>query len=238
MASSSSKETAPSELPVDVDVCVKLARTGAPVFQLRLPVSTTIKEVKLKIWGKHGHHLFAQDLLLGSESLNNNQEIGQLGYRLEMQLNIRTLNREKGASLWDPASEGDVVRVEQILSDQAHPDYARTADGGTALIAAASRGHLAVVQCLCEAGAEKDKADLIYGATPLFVASRMGQQLEVVRYLCQAGADKDKMVQTTAVPLGVRCWNGALRFLWSDPSENRHCRTVNSQHRMVNLPEP
>jgi ankyrin repeat protein len=47
-----------------------------------------------------------------------------------------------------------------------------------------------VARLLCDAGADKDKADC-NGATPLMWASDQGH-LEVARLLCDAGADKDK----------------------------------------------
>ena len=61
---------------------------------------------------------------------------------------------------------------------------------------ASRRGHLEGVKLLCEAGADKDKADQ-NGRTALMVASRRGD-LEVVQLLCEAGADKDKAKENGA----------------------------------------
>ena len=65
--------------------------------------------------------------------------------------------------------------------------------------AAARNGHLAIVQLLLEAGADKDatKED---GATALHLAAEEGN-LDVVRSLLEAGADKEAATQngTTAL---------------------------------------
>ena len=61
------------------------------------------------------------------------------------------------------------------------------------MMAASTRSHLEVVRLLCDAGADKDKADNS-GCTALIWASTRGH-LEVARLLCEAGADKDKAKQ-------------------------------------------
>ena len=53
---------------------------------------------------------------------------------------------------------------------------------------ASTRGRLEVVQLLCEAGADKDKADE-EGYTALMLASFSGRRVEVARLLREAGAD-------------------------------------------------
>ena len=60
----------------------------------------------------------------------------------------------------------------------------------TALMYASQNRHLEVVRLLCEAGADKDKADQD-GHTSLILASQAGH-LEMVRLLSEGGADKDK----------------------------------------------
>jgi ankyrin repeat protein len=71
--------------------------------------------------------------------------------------------------------------------------------GGTPLHEAAEEGHLEVVQCLVQHGADKDKADNeCY--TPLCIAAVKGY-LEVVQYLIQQGADKDKATNICSTPL-------------------------------------
>ena len=64
------------------------------------------------------------------------------------------------------------------------------------MINASYNGHLEVARLLCEAGADKEKADET-GATALMTASVKGH-LEVVRLLCKVGADKDKANETGA----------------------------------------
>ena len=70
--------------------------------------------------------------------------------------------------------------------------------GCTALEWASVEGHLEVVRLLCEAGADKDKAEQ-EGATPLFIASQEGHT-EAVHRVCEAGADKDKAKQNGVTP--------------------------------------
>ena len=54
---------------------------------------------------------------------------------------------------------------------------------------AARKGHLPVVQYLCEQGADKEARD-DDGSTPLLWAALNGH-LPVVQYLCEQGADKE-----------------------------------------------
>ena len=63
-------------------------------------------------------------------------------------------------------------------------------------MSASECGHLQVVRLLCEAGADKDKANQD-GDTALMIASADGR-LEVARLLREAGADKDIAVETGA----------------------------------------
>ena len=67
-------------------------------------------------------------------------------------------------------------------------------------------GHLGVVQCLVNAGADKDKADYS-GATPLLAAVQDGH-LGVVQYLVEAGAVKENVLNNGASSLFVAAENG------------------------------
>ena len=67
--------------------------------------------------------------------------------------------------------------------------FRHEAVGTTPLILASLAGHPEVVQLLCEAGANKDRATP-QGGRALSLAS--AGHLEVVRLLCEAGADKEK----------------------------------------------
>ena len=232
-SSSSIDETAASVALVDVSI--NNATTGEFLCGFQLPSTATIKKVKLRLWEMHGMHLFSQNLLCASEGiLKNDQEIGLLGSRLDLQLILRRLDYEKGASLWEPAIEGAVGHVKQILSDAADPDHAQAADRWTALIAAAVHGHSAVVRCLCEAGADKDKA-MHDGTTPLFMASQQGH-LELVQYLCEAGADKDKAKQDGATPVYIASQEGHLevvRYLCKAGADKKKARQDGNGQNMT-----
>ena len=78
----------------------------------------------------------------------------------------------------------------------------------SALISASANGHLEVARLLCEAGADKDKAQQD-GWAPLILASENGH-LEVARLLCEAGADRDKARQDGATALILASSNGHL----------------------------
>lgn len=64
---------------------------------------------------------------------------------------------------------------------------------------ASRKGHLALVQLLCEAGADKDAATEL-GWTPLILAAHAGH-CDVMRFLCEVGADKEKQSHDGQTPL-------------------------------------
>ena len=69
----------------------------------------------------------------------------------------------------------------------------------TPLMAASANGHLAVVEALVRAGADKEAKDL-NGCTPLIIASDNGR-LTVVEALVRAGADKEAKDKNGYTPL-------------------------------------
>lgn len=94
--------------------------------------------------------------------------------------------------LRDAAADGHTRRLLQLLRQAINPDQTvATVDPDvTALMLASYEGHLGAVAPLCDAGNDKDKANVL-GATALHAASQE-EHLEVARLLCNAGADKDK----------------------------------------------
>jgi ankyrin repeat protein len=65
-------------------------------------------------------------------------------------------------------------------------------DGPTPLHHAVQRGHLEVARLLCDAGANKDLADVENGSTPLYIAAEHGH-VDMARLLCDAGALQPSM---------------------------------------------
>ena len=189
------------------------ALSGEEVFAFQVPVTHTIKQVKLRIWEECGAHFFTQQVVHPNLGILGDgismQELQELHDPIEVLLVRLPFDDEKGPLLFNPAFRGDAAAVQWILGDAAHPDHARVADGCTPLVAAASNGHLEVVRFLCEAGADKEKPKQD-GATPLFIAAYQGH-LEVVRFLCKAGADKDKQTQDGMTPLIIAAHNGHVK---------------------------
>ena len=66
---------------------------------------------------------------------------------------------------------------------------------------AAQRGHHSVVQCLLDAGADKEKTTND-AAAPLHIAAQQGHQA-VVQCLLDAGADKEKTANDAATALHI-----------------------------------
>ncbi len=106
------------------------------------------------------------------------------------------------------ASRRNLAEVEKLVRAGADVNMATKGDGGTALHMAAQLGQLAIVQCLVQHGADKNKA-INEGATTLFMAAQQGH-LAIVQYLVQQGADKNKATSDGFTPLYVAAQNGYL----------------------------
>ncbi|CAJ1374407.1 unnamed protein product [Effrenium voratum] len=92
--------------------------------------------------------------------------------------------------LLQAAERGDAQHVIELLEKPYDPNAADRNRHFTPLLYASANGHQAVVQCLLDAGADKEKADND-GITPLHLAARHGHQA-VVECLLAAGADQEK----------------------------------------------
>ena len=98
---------------------------GDQLFHFQVPISDTVKQIKLRIWERCGAHLFTQKLVHSSLGvLDDASAVNVLQSPVALQLIRLKLDNEKGASLLKPALQGDAARVELILSDLAHPEIA------------------------------------------------------------------------------------------------------------------
>ena len=108
--------------------------------------------------------------------------------------------------LLQAAISGDLQHMIELLDKPHDPDAADRGSHGTPLLHASATGHLEVVECLLDAGADKDKADNA-GCTPLHLAANQGHQA-VVKCLLDAGDGKDKADNRGAQPLHLAANQG------------------------------
>eukprot|EP00606_Chrysophyceae_sp_TOSAG23-5_P001334 GSChrysophyteH2.ASY1.ANO1.904.1 assembled CDS len=114
-----------------------------------------------------------------------------------------------GESFDTICQEGDLDIVRAMV-ERTQVDLEARDDvyGRTPLHWAAQKGHLPVVQYLCEQGADKEARDYD-GETPLHQAAQNGH-LPVVQYLCEQGADKEARNEDGETPLLWSADNGHL----------------------------
>jgi ankyrin repeat protein len=121
-----------------------------------------------------------------TEPMNTNEQTPVVEYLLSVGASMGP------STLVDAAIEGDAKKAQKLLAAGADVNYSNSKRQiertGTALLIAAERGHLEVVQVLVDAAADVNKAnDSLY--TPLDMAKN---HPEVVRYLKSVGAKDGK----------------------------------------------
>ena len=186
-------------------VRVVSATTGEGLCSFRLPLQSWVLEVKRRVQAARGTGVFQQRLLgPAAQLLEDGEALAPLAAASAPEPIVLTLvalsHAEADAlstrQLLAAARDGHVHELRRLLRLPIHPDQTEMegirrveAAGNTALMGAAFYGHLEATQLLCDAGANKDKAEH-NGFTALLLASAAGQ-VEVVRVLCEAGANKD-----------------------------------------------
>ena len=88
---------------------------------------------------------------------------------------------------------------------------AKNTTGWTPLHMTAGRGHISLVQHLCQQGADKAALDR-YDSTPLLWAAEEGH-LPVVQYLCEQGTDKEVRDEDGRTPLDIAARKGHALIL-------------------------
>jgi ankyrin repeat protein len=194
------EEQAEQEVEEDGDCVVQVvgAFSDEILCKLQIPRASTVLHVKRYLQAAQGINVFRQRLVIspvGPQAEDHEVLAALPGLRLQLvRLQYVDDDQDGADRLIHAAHQGLALEVEQLLRLPLRPDCTtRAEDGVTALMTASGSGHLEVVRLLCEAGADKDKADQ-NGETALILASRRGH-LEVARLLCEAGADKDKVDQ-------------------------------------------
>ena len=107
------------------------------------------------------------------------------------------------------ASQAGELEIVKAMVEITQVDLeARDKIGWTPLHRAAHRGHVAMVQCMCEHGVDEE-ARSAGDSTPLHVAAYKAH-FPVVQYLCELGADKEMRDEGGQTPLGLGAHWGAL----------------------------
>ena len=202
------------------------AATGEGLCSFLLPLQSRVLEVKRRVQAARGTGVFQQRLLgPAAQLLEDGEALAPLAAASAPEpivLALVTLAHVdtddlSTRQLLDAAERGHVHELRRLLGLPIHPDQAELEgmmtleECHTALMLAASRGHLDATQLLCDAGANKDHAKH-QGATAFVVASVTGQ-VEVVRVLCEAGANKDHANHQGATALVRASGTGQVEVL-------------------------
>ncbi|CAD7698914.1 unnamed protein product [Ostreobium quekettii] len=107
-------------------------------------------------------------------------------------------------SLWFAAYNGDLDGVLDALQRGGSVHTRRGAFGDTPLLAASSRGNVACVQALLEAGSDASAVDGLHQSPPIYWAAKDGH-LATVKVLILAGAPVDQPNDRRATALQGAC---------------------------------
>eukprot|EP00977_Amphora_coffeiformis_P016740 scaffold5278_cov128-Amphora_coffeaeformis.AAC.6 len=113
-----------------------------------------------------------------------------------------------GARLVGAASDGDKNAIKALLKDEGVDVNVRDWDDLTALVPAASAGHLDICKYLVGEGIDVNAADKD-GITALMEASIMGH-VKVVEYLIEAGATYDQTAESDITALWLAAGEGRV----------------------------
>ena len=139
-----------------------------------------------------------------------------------------------GVDLLQGAERGDAQLVLELLEKPHDPNAADANSRKTPLHSACANGHLVVVQCLLDAGADKEKAARD-GATPLLLAAFQGHHA-VVQCLLDAGAERERKLTTVATHPCIWLRGRAMRELCSAcwmPVLTKRRRTAMASHHCI-----
>ena len=106
---------------------------------------------------------------------------------------------------------GDLRLVQKLVQEGIDVNMTTNTTNATALLVAAMRGNLPVVQYLLHHGAEKNKTDND-GVSPLYMAALNGH-FAVVKYLVEQGVDTDKVRDNGTSSLLIAAQNGHLEVV-------------------------
>lgn len=166
----------------------------------------------------------------GTRALTAPCENSEISYT-PLQLQFATpkdieLMSSPGARLIAAAADGDKKLVQSLLTKDKVDANSRDWDDLTALIPAASAGHLDVVKVLLDAGADVNLGDKD-GITPLMEASIMGH-LNVVSILIEAGAEIDAKASSSVTALWLATGEGRadiVKLLLDKDADPNNART-------------
>ena len=120
-------------------------------------------------------------------------------------------SEEQIHNLRNAARDNDIETMEQLLQRPQDPDL-EVGGRPPALHYACGQGHVEAARLLLEATADKDRACMSRGSTPMLCACGGGCK-EVVTLLLEARADKDKATNSGATPLFMASQEGHLEVV-------------------------